>query len=137
LLLERRPRRRSELDRAPRRARVRRRHLAADVGPLDADEAVEQRHVLPPYGEELATPHRRSERDGDEPACEPPPSLVVVRLPPELAGIASVAWDSVDGEVTGVNVWETPGAIADFFMERVRSFVEAEGRATQQAQATR
>jgi hypothetical protein len=46
--------------------------------------------------------------------------------PPE-ALIATIAWDSGDGEVTGVNVWETPGAIADFFMERVRPFVEAEG----------
>ena len=45
--------------------------------------------------------------------------------PPE-ALIASIAWDSGDAQVTGVNVWETPGAIADF-MERVRPFVEAEG----------
>jgi hypothetical protein len=28
--------------------------------------------------------------------------------------ITSIAWDSGDGDVTGVNVWETPGAIADF-----------------------
>jgi hypothetical protein len=46
--------------------------------------------------------------------------------PPE-ALIASIAWDSGDGEVTGVSVWETPGAIADFFMERVGPFVGAEG----------
>ena len=46
--------------------------------------------------------------------------------PPE-ALIASIAWESGDGEVTGVNVWETPRAIADFFMERVQPFVEAEG----------
>src|SRR5207342_1044310 len=57
--------------------------------------------------------------------------------PPE-ALIAAIAWDSGDGEVTGVNVWETPGAIGHFFaerrpgltaifMERVRPFVEAEG----------
>ena len=46
--------------------------------------------------------------------------------PPE-ALIASIAWDSGDGEVTGVNVGETPGAIADVFMERVGPFVEAEG----------
>jgi hypothetical protein len=46
--------------------------------------------------------------------------------PPE-ALIASIAWDSGDGEVTGVNVWETPEAIADFFVERVWPFVEAEG----------
>src|SRR5262249_61064620 len=30
--------------------------------------------------------------------------------PPE-ALIASIAWDSGDGQVTVVNVWETPGAI--------------------------
>jgi hypothetical protein len=29
--------------------------------------------------------------------------------------------------MAGVNVWETPGAIADFFMERTRPIVEAEG----------
>lgn len=46
--------------------------------------------------------------------------------PPE-ALIASIAWESGDGEVTGVNVWETPRAIADFFMERVQPLVEAEG----------
>ena len=46
--------------------------------------------------------------------------------PPE-ALIASIAWDSGDGQVTVVNVWETPGAIADFYMERVRPIVEAEG----------
>jgi hypothetical protein len=55
--------------------------------------------------------------------------------PPE-ALIASIAWDSGDGEVTGVNVWETPGAIADFFMERVRPFVEAEAEPPQQAPTT-
>ena len=46
---------------------------------------------------------------------EPPPALV-----------ASVAWES-DGEVTCINVWDSPDAIADFFMERVRPLVEAEG----------
>jgi hypothetical protein len=46
--------------------------------------------------------------------------------PPD-ALVASIAWDSGEGQVTAVNVWETPGAIADFFMERVRPIVEAEG----------
>jgi hypothetical protein len=46
--------------------------------------------------------------------------------PPD-ALIASIAWDSGEGHVTAVNVWETPGAIADFFMERIRPIVEAEG----------
>jgi hypothetical protein len=52
--------------------------------------------------------------------------LRVVTEPPE-ALIATVSWDSGNGEVTTVNVWETPEAIADFFMERVRPIVEAEG----------
>jgi hypothetical protein len=46
--------------------------------------------------------------------------------PPE-ALVAVIAWDSGDGQVIGVNVWDTPGAIADFFMDRVRPLVEAEG----------
>ena len=46
--------------------------------------------------------------------------------PPD-ALIASIAWESGDGEVTGVNAWERPRAIADFFMERVQPFVEAAG----------
>jgi hypothetical protein len=53
--------------------------------------------------------------------------------PPE-ALIASIAWESGDGEVTGVNVWERPGAIADFYLERVRPFVEAEGEPTSKPQ---
>jgi len=53
-------------------------------------------------------------------------SLRLSTDPPE-ALIATIAWDSGDGEVTGVNVWETPRAIADFFMERVGPLVEAEG----------
>jgi hypothetical protein len=31
--------------------------------------------------------------------------------------IAAIVWDSGDGEVTAVNVWDTPGAIADFYVE--------------------
>jgi hypothetical protein len=46
---------------------------------------------------------------------------------PPQALIATIVWDSGDGQVTGVNVWDTPEAIADFYMERVRPFVEAEG----------
>jgi hypothetical protein len=53
--------------------------------------------------------------------------------PPE-ALIAAIAWDSGDGEVTGVNVWETPGDVADFFMKRVRPFVESEGEPTNKPQ---
>ena len=46
---------------------------------------------------------------------EPPPALV-----------ASFAWES-GGEVTCINVWDSPQAIADFFLERVQPFVDAEG----------
>jgi hypothetical protein len=49
--------------------------------------------------------------------------------PPE-ALIVTIVWDSGDGQVSGVNVWDTPGAIADFFMERVGLIVEAEGEPT-------
>ena len=52
--------------------------------------------------------------------------------PPE-ALIASIAWDS-DGQVKAVNVWETAGAVADFYMERVRPFVEAAGEPTNKPQ---
>lgn len=45
--------------------------------------------------------------------------------PPALA--ASIAWDSGDGMVTLVNVWDAPGAISDFYMERVLPAVQAEG----------
>ena len=45
---------------------------------------------------------------------------------PPAALIASIAWES-EGEVTCVNVWDSPDAIADFFLERVQPFVEAEG----------
>lgn len=44
--------------------------------------------------------------------------------------IATIVWDSGAGQVTSVNVWDTPGAIADFYMDRVRPIVEAEGEPT-------
>jgi hypothetical protein len=47
---------------------------------------------------------------------DPPPGLV-----------ASVAWNAGDGEVTVVNVWETPAAVGDFYMARVRHIVESGG----------
>jgi hypothetical protein len=46
--------------------------------------------------------------------------------PPE-ALVATIVWDSGGGQVTGVNVWDTPEAIAEFYMERVAPIVEAEG----------
>ena len=45
--------------------------------------------------------------------------------PPALA--ASIAWDSGDGMVTQINVWDAPGAVSDFFMERVLPLVQVEG----------
>jgi hypothetical protein len=49
---------------------------------------------------------------------------------PPKALIATIVWDSGAGQVTSVNVWDTPGAIADFYMDRVRPIVEAEGQPT-------
>jgi hypothetical protein len=46
---------------------------------------------------------------------------------PPAALIASITWQTQDGNVTSLNVWETPEAVADFFIERVRPFVEVEG----------
>lgn len=46
---------------------------------------------------------------------------------PPSALAMSIAWDSGGGMVTQVNVWDDPGSIADFYMERVLPFVEAEG----------
>ena len=46
---------------------------------------------------------------------------------PPAAVVAVIAWDSGGGQVTQVAVWDNPGAIADFFMERIRPIVEAEG----------
>ena len=46
---------------------------------------------------------------------------------PPAALIAAVAWVGKDGRVTALNVWDSPDAVADFYMERVRPFVETEG----------
>jgi hypothetical protein len=53
--------------------------------------------------------------------------------PPE-ALIATIVWDSGDGQVAGVNLWDTAEAVADFYMERVRPIVEAEGEPTSKPQ---
>jgi hypothetical protein len=53
--------------------------------------------------------------------------------PPDALA-ATVAWDSGDGLVTAVNVWDTPGAIADFFMERVGPMLETDGEPTNKPQ---
>lgn len=46
---------------------------------------------------------------------------------PPAALVTSVAWDAGDGMVTQVNVWDTPGAISDFFMERALQLIERDG----------
>jgi hypothetical protein len=50
--------------------------------------------------------------------------------------IASIAWQSDSGEVTSVNLWESPDAVADFFVERVHPLVEAEGEPVTSRRAT-
>ena len=46
---------------------------------------------------------------------------------PPFAVVAVIAWDSGGGQVTQLAVWDNPGAIADFYVERIRPIVEAEG----------
>ncbi len=48
--------------------------------------------------------------------ADPPPALV-----------ANIAWANGDGTITAVHVWDTPQAVGDFYLERVRHLVEAEG----------
>src|SRR2546428_2889320 len=48
---------------------------------------------------------------------------------PPRALVAAITWNAGDGQVTSLNLWETPEAVADFFMERVRPILEAEGEA--------
>jgi hypothetical protein len=45
---------------------------------------------------------------------------------PPSALVASFSWDT-DGEVTTINVWDSPDAIADFYIERVHTAVEEHG----------
>lgn len=46
---------------------------------------------------------------------------------PPAALVASVAWSAEEGVVTSLNVWDTPEAVADFYVERVGPIVQAEG----------
>ena len=39
--------------------------------------------------------------------------------PPKL--VAAIAWQVGEGQVTAVNVWDSPDAVAEFFVERVQS----------------
>ena len=56
-------------------------------------------------------------------SSDPPPAL-----------IATIVWDAGDGQVTGVNLWDTAEAVADFYMERVRPIVEADGEPSNKPQ---
>ena len=53
--------------------------------------------------------------------------------PPD-ALIATIVWDSGEGQATGVNLWDTAGAVADFYLERVGPIVEADGEPTNKPQ---
>ena len=46
---------------------------------------------------------------------------------PPAALVASIAWLGKDGQVTSLNVWDSPQAVGDFYMERVGPIVQAEG----------
>jgi len=46
---------------------------------------------------------------------------------PPSALFASIAWDNGDGTISGINVWDHPSAVADFFLERVQPIIAAEG----------
>mgnify|MGYP001787553655 FL=1 len=46
--------------------------------------------------------------------------------PPD-ALVSTIAWHSGDGTITCVNVWDTPDAVGDFYLERVRAVIEADG----------
>ena len=46
---------------------------------------------------------------------------------PPQALIASIVWEAGDGLVTALNLWDSPEAVADFFVERVHAVVQADG----------
>jgi hypothetical protein len=46
---------------------------------------------------------------------------------PPSALVATVAWEVGDGIITTVNVWDSPSAVGDFFVERIQQVIEAEG----------
>ena len=57
-------------------------------------------------------------------------SLLRIREEPPAALVASIAWDAGDGMISGVNVWDRPDAIADFYIERVRAVTGVVGEPT-------
>jgi len=50
-----------------------------------------------------------------------------VTVDPPAALVASIAWVGAEGLVTSLNVWDSPEAVADFYVERVAPIVQAEG----------
>jgi hypothetical protein len=46
---------------------------------------------------------------------------------PPAALVSSVAWSSDAETISSVNVWDSPSAIADFYLERVEAAIETEG----------
>jgi hypothetical protein len=46
---------------------------------------------------------------------------------PPLALVGCVAWRLDDGTVTLVSVWDRPGAVADFYLERVEPLIATDG----------
>ena len=55
--------------------------------------------------------------------------LGLTRNPPP-ALVASIAWAGDGDTITAVNVWDTPEAVAEFYLTRVRPIVEAQGEPT-------
>jgi hypothetical protein len=53
--------------------------------------------------------------------------------PPE-AMVATIVWESGDGRVTGINLWDTPDSIADFFVDRVGPIIAADGEPSEKPQ---
>ena len=47
---------------------------------------------------------------------------------PPVALVAAVAWDTGDGSITNLNVWDDASAIGDFYLERVQAVAQAEGQ---------
>ena len=52
--------------------------------------------------------------------------LDIAADPPDTL-LAAIAFSSGEDEVTLVNVWESPAAVAEFFVERIHSRTEGKG----------
>ena len=53
--------------------------------------------------------------------------LLRISTEPPVALVVSVAWLSAEGQVTALNVWDSPDAVSDFYVERVATMVQAQG----------